>query len=129
MRRCSRVLSFVLAFTLLISLVPACLTDTVFAADTDPKYVVTSNIGFATDAADTTKPYLASGKKWIANETVIDYTSSQGLQIDNYPSIEETVPLDYIEVDGRKIYYSEFAQHTAATVIDTTSCPNCPENW
>lgn len=124
MRRCSRVLSFVLAFTLLISLVPSCLTDTVFAADTDPKYVVTSNIGFATDAADTTKPYLASGKKWIANETVIDYTSSQGLQIDNYPSIEETVPLDYIEVDGRKIYYSEFAQHTAATVIDTTSCPN-----
>ena len=124
MRRCSRVLSFVLAFTLLILLVPSCFTDTVFAADTPPKYVVTSNIGFATDADDTKKPYLASGKKWIANETIIDYTSSQGLQIDNYPSIKETAQLDYIEVDGRKIYYSEFAQYTSATAIDTSSCPN-----
>lgn len=124
MKRCSRILSFVLVLTLLISIFPSCLGNTVFAADAEPKYVVTSNIGFATDKTDATKPYLTAGKKWIASGTVIDYNNTQGLQIENYTSIAKSVTLDYIEIDGRKIYYSEFEKHTTASQIDTKECPN-----
>ena len=126
MKRCSRILSFILVLTLLISIIPSCLGNTVFAADAEPKYVVTSNIGFATDKTDATKPYLSAGTKWIASGTVtvIDYNNTQGLQIENYTSIAKSVTLDYIEIDGRKIYYSEFEKYTTASQIDTKACPN-----
>ena len=100
----------------------------VFAAEDAAKYVITSNVEWASDKTDTTKPYLRlkNGKKWIegGDGTQIDATLTQLIQIANYTSISETLSLSYAEVDGLKIYYSDFAKYEDPTVIDTKTCPN-----
>ena len=67
MKRCSRIISFFLALILLFSLFPSALFNTAFAAEESAKYVITSNVEWASDKTDTTKPYLRlkNGKKWI----------------------------------------------------------------
>lgn len=124
MKRSFRIISLVLALALVFSLFPSFLVPTAFAAEEAPKYVITSNVGWATEQTDTTKPYLASGRKWLADGQAIDYSTTQAVQIANYTSISETLPLSYAEVDGLKIYYSEFAKYSTSTVIDTSTCPN-----
>ena len=125
MKRCSRIISFFLALILLFSLFPSALFNTAFAAEESAKYVITSNVEWASDKTDTTKPYLRlkNGKKWIegGDGTPIDATQTQLIQIANYTSISETLPLSYAEVDGLKIYYSEFEKDIT---IDTSTCPN-----
>lgn len=58
---------------------------TAFAAEETPKYVITSNVEWASDKTDTTKPYLRlkNGKKWIegGDGTPIDATQTQIIQI------------------------------------------------
>ena len=124
MKRSFRIISLVLALALFFSLFPSSLIPTAFAAEEAPKYVITSNVGWATEQTDTTKPYLASGSKWLADGKAIDYSATQAVQIANYTSISDTIPLSYAEVDGLKIYYSEFAKYTSPTAIDTSTCPN-----
>lgn len=127
-KRSFRIISLVLALTLVFSLFPSFLAGTAFAAEEAAKYVITSNVEWASDKTDTTKPYLRlkNGKTWIegGDGTQIDATLTQLIQIANYTSISETLPLSYAEVDGLKIYYSEFAKYTSATAIDTSTCPN-----
>lgn len=124
MKRSFRIISFALALTLIFSLFPSFLAGTAFAAEETPKYVITSNVGWASEQTDTTKPYLASGSKWLADGQAIDYATTQAVQIANYTSISETLPLSYAEVDGLKIYYSDFAKYKRPTAIDTSTCPN-----
>ena len=124
MKSSFRIISLVLALTLVFSLFPSFWAGTAFAAEETPKYVITSNVGWAAEHTDTTKPYLASGKKWLADGQTIDYSTTQAVQIANYTSISETLPLSYAEVDGLKIYYSEFAKYSTSTAIDTSTCPN-----
>lgn len=124
-KRSFRIISFALALTLIFSLFPSFLAGTAFAAEEAAKYVITSNVEWASDKTDTTKPYLRlkNGKKWIegGDGTPIDATQTQLIQIANYTSISETLPLSYAEVDGLKIYYSEFEKDIT---IDTSTCPN-----
>ena len=128
MKRSFRIISFALALTLIFSLFPSCLAGTAFAAEEAAKYIITSNVEWASDKTDTTKPYLRlkNGKKWIegGDGTPIDATQTQLIQIANYTSISETLPLSYAEVDGLKIYYSDFAKYEDPTAIDTSTCPN-----
>ena len=128
MKRSFRIISLVLALTLVFSLFPSFWAGTAFAAEDAAKYVITSNVEWASDKTDTTKPYLRlkNGKKWIegGDGTQIDATITQAIQIANYTSISETLPLSYAEVDGLKIYYSDFAKYEDPTVIDTKTCPN-----
>mgnify|MGYP007084618622 CR=1 FL=1 len=105
MKSSFRIISLVLALTLVFSLFPSFWAGTAFAAEETPKYVITSNVGWAAEHTDTTKPYLASGKKWLADGKAIDYSATQAVQIANYTSISDTIPLSYAEVDGLKIYY------------------------
>ncbi len=124
MKRCSRIISLVLALALLTSLFPTFLVDTVFAEDNTPKYVVSSNVEWASSSRDTTKPFLKTGNTWIKDGTLIDYSTTQGLQIANYTKIADNLLLDYIEVDGLKIYRAEFEKYNTPNLIDTSSCPN-----
>ena len=98
--------------------------STVFAAEEVPKYIVTSDVGWASEATDTTKPYLTNEEDCIINGTSIDYNSPQVVVIENYGSISETLPLSYVEVDGLKIYGTVFESHKKYFVVDTSSCPN-----
>lgn len=124
MKRGSRIISLCLALTLVFSLLPSALISTVFAAEEVPKYIVTSNVGWASEATDTTKPYLTNEENCIINGTSIDYNSPQVVVIENYGSISEALPLSYVEVDGLKIYGSDFESHKKYFAVDTSSCPN-----
>lgn len=124
MKRGSRIISLCLALTLVFSLLPSALISTVFAAEEVPKYIVTSDVGWASEATDTTKPYLTNEEDCIINGTSIDYNSPQVVVIENYGSISETLPLSYVEVDGLKIYGTVFESHKKYFVVDTSSCPN-----
>lgn len=124
MKRGSRIISLCLALTLVFSLLPSALISTVFAAEEVPKYIVTSDVGWASEATDTTKPYLTNEESCIINGTPIDYNSPQVVAIENYGSISETLPLSYVEVDGLKIYGTVFESHKKYFVVDTSSCPN-----
>ena len=124
MKRSFCIISLLLVVSLLAALFPSFLIDTAYAADDAPKYIITSNVEWATEKTDTTKPYLKTGSSFIANETQIDYAKTQALQIENYTSLVG-LELDYVEVDGVKIYYSDMAQHTTTPVVfDTSACPN-----
>ena len=48
----------------------------------------------------------------------------QSFIISNYSTVESGITLDYVEVDGLKITYDDFAQYTSLTAIDVSSCPN-----
>ena len=73
MKRCSRIISFFLALTLLIGLLPGSLVIPAFAA-VEPKYVVSSNIELTEDTNSTTAPALK--KSYITND-VIDKSKGQ----------------------------------------------------
>lgn len=120
MKRCSRIISFFLALTLLIGLLPGSLVIPAFAA-VEPKYVVSSNIELTEDTNSTTAPALK--KSYITND-VIDKSKGQVFLLANYSSIKDKFPLAYVEIDGLKVYLSDFERYTSLTKIDTSSCPN-----
>ena len=120
MKRCSRIISFFLALTLLIGLLPGSLVIPAFAA-VEPKYVVSSNVELTEDTNSTTAPALK--KSYITND-VIDKSKGQVFLLANYSSIKDKFPLAYVEIDGLKVYLSDFERYTSLTKIDTSSCPN-----
>lgn len=120
MKRCSRIISFFLALTLLIGLLPGSLVIPAFAA-VEPKYVVSSNVELTEDTNSTTAPALK--KSYITND-VIDKSKGQVFLLANYSSIKDKFPLAYVEIDGLKGYLSDFERYTSLTKIDTSSCPN-----
>lgn len=120
MKRCSRIISFFLALTLLIGLLPGSLVIPAFAA-VEPKYVVSSNVELTEDTNSTTAPALK--KSYITND-VIDKSKGQVFLLANYSSIKDKFPLAYVEIDGLKVYLSDFEGYTSLTKIDTSSCPN-----
>ena len=117
-----RVLSLLLAVVMALSLLPM----SVLAAESEPKYVVSSNVEWATDKSDTEKPYLRNKKNYItADGLAIQYSATQAIWIENYTAIAEKCPLNYIEIEGLKIYYSDFVnQGDNFGTVDTSSCPN-----
>lgn len=123
MKKSSRIISFLLAFALFVATLPVSLSVPTLAADTDsvPKYVVTTNVPFTDDRDSTTAPYLE--KSYITDD-IIDRNEPQVFSIENYASICENIPLDYVEIDGLKVYLSDFKAKKKFKSIDTSSCPN-----
>lgn len=94
---------------------------TAFAEEEAPKYVITSNVELTEDTNSTTAPALK--KSYITND-VIDKSKGQVFLLANYSSIKDKFPLAYVEIDGLKVYLSDFERYTSLTKIDTSSCPN-----
>lgn len=55
---------------------------------------------------------------------MIDKSKGQVFLLANYSSIKDKFPLAYVEIDGLKVYLSDFERYTSLTKIDTSSCPN-----
>ena len=124
MKKSSRIISFLLAFALFVAMLPVSLSVPTLAADTDsvPKYVVTTNVPFTDDENSTTAPFL--DKSYITDD-IIDRSEAQVFSIENYASICDQCPLKYVEIDGLKVYLSDFESNGKRfKTISTDSCLN-----
>lgn len=118
-RNIKRLIGLLLAALLLCGLLPMA----AIAAEGDTHYYkVSSNVPWSDDGSDTALPFLK--KTNTSDNSIISSKLMQSFIISNYSTVESGITLDYVEVDGLKITYDDFAQYTSLTAIDVSSCPN-----
>ncbi len=134
-----RILSLFLVLIMVLGILPSAALAEETTAE-KPKYRITCNLDYqqwlyGVDNTPTDKPVVQFTNMPDYNhilsydnpdDFVIDRSKIQSVTLTKYTSIADQFPLDYIEVDGYKIYASDF-EATGSTFmkIDTTDiCPN-----
>ena len=89
-----------------------------------PRLIINSNVEWATSKSSTEAPYLSGvwfdeePEDWddedsyagaIDSDYIIKPSTNETLFVENYNAIQETCPLDYVEIAGLKLYFSDFA--------------------
>lgn len=91
-----------------------------------PKIVVTSNVEFATSGTSSEvkdKPLI---KVTNAVNNEINKAKHQSINVSNYHYIKDTYQLEYVEVDGLKIYLSKYEQAGATMSVLSRGDADCP---